>query len=50
MLMITLKRLFGARMSLRAEQLTYMVGFVFLFGFLIWVTGFDIIRSISGGS
>ncbi len=48
--MITLKRFFGARMSLRAEQLTYMVGFVFLFGFLIWVTGFDIIRSISGGS
>ncbi len=50
MLMITLKRFFGARMSLRAEQLTYMVGFVFLFGFLIWVTGFDIIRSLSGGS
>ena len=26
MLMITLKRLFGARISLRAEQLTYVVG------------------------
>ncbi len=50
MLMITLKRLFGARMSLRAEQLTYMVGFVFLFGFLIWITGFDIIRSLTGGT
>jgi regulator of sigma E protease len=50
MLMITLKRLFGARISLRAEQLTYMVGFVFLFGFLIWITGFDIIRSLTGGS
>lgn len=50
MLMITLKRLFGARISLRAEQLTYMVGFVFLFGFLIWITGFDIIRGLSGGS
>lgn len=50
MLMITLKRLFGARISLRAEQLTYMVGFVFLFAFLIWVSGFDIIRSLSGGS
>jgi len=50
MLMITLKRLFGARISLRAEQLTYMVGFVFLFAFLIWITGFDIIRSLSGGS
>ena len=43
MLMITLKRFFGARMSVRAEQLTYMVGFVFLFAFLIWVTGFDIV-------
>ena len=43
MLMITLKRIFGARISLRAEQLTYMVGFVFLFAFIIWVTGFDII-------
>jgi regulator of sigma E protease len=48
MLMITLKRLFGTRISLRAEQLTYMVGFVFLFGFLIWITGFDIIRGLSG--
>jgi regulator of sigma E protease len=48
MLMIVLKRLFGARISLRAEQLTYMVGFVFLFAFLIWVTGFDIVRSLGG--
>ena len=46
MLMITLKRIFGARISLRAEQLTYMVGFVFLFAFIIWVTGFDIIRGL----
>jgi regulator of sigma E protease len=46
MLMITLKRIFGARISLRAEQLTYVVGFVFLFAFIIWVTGFDIIRSL----
>ena len=50
MLMITLKRLFGARISLRAEQLTYMVGFVFLFAFLIWITGFDILRGLSSGS
>jgi regulator of sigma E protease len=50
MLMITLKRLFGARISVRAEQLTYMVGFVFLFAFLIWVTGFDIVRGLTGGS
>ena len=48
MLMITLKRFFGARISLRAEQLTYMVGFVFLFAFLIWITGFDIIRTLGG--
>jgi regulator of sigma E protease len=48
MLMITLKRVFGARISLRAEQLTYAVGFVFLFAFIIWVTGFDIVRSLGG--
>ena len=48
MLIITLKRLFGARISVRAEQLTYMVGFVFLFAFLIWITGFDIVRGLGG--
>jgi regulator of sigma E protease len=48
MLIITLKRVFGSRISVRAEQLTYMVGFVFLFAFLIWITGFDIVRL--GGS
>ena len=25
------------------------VGFLFLFAFLIWVTGYDIIRSLGGG-
>jgi regulator of sigma E protease len=50
MLVITLKRVFGARISLRAEQLTYLVGFIFLFAFIIWVTGFDIVRELSGGS
>jgi regulator of sigma E protease len=50
MLMITLKRFFGSRISVRAERLTYMVGFVFLFAFLIWVTGFDIARGLGGGS
>ena len=50
MLMITLKAAFGRRISLRAEQLTYVVGFVFLFVFIIWVTGYDIIRSLSGGA
>jgi regulator of sigma E protease len=48
MLMITLKRFFGDRISLRAEQMTYMVGFVFLFAFLIWVTGYDIVRGLTG--
>jgi regulator of sigma E protease len=41
-LMLVLKRIFGTRISLRAEQLTYMVGFVVLFTFLIWVSAFDI--------
>lgn len=50
MLVITLKRFFGTRISVRAEQLTYMVGFVFLFAFLIWITGFDIVRGLGGGS
>jgi regulator of sigma E protease len=48
MLIITLKRVFGSRISVRAEQLTYMVGFVFLFAFLIWITGFDIVRGLGG--
>jgi regulator of sigma E protease len=48
MLMLTLKRIFGTRISLRAEQMTYVVGFVFLFAFIIWVTGFDIVRSLGG--
>jgi regulator of sigma E protease len=50
MLVIVLKRLFGARISLRAEQLTYLVGFIFLFAFIIWVTGFDIVRVLSRDS
>lgn len=48
MLVITLKRLVGERISLRAERLTYLVGFVFLFAFLIWITGFDIARELGG--
>jgi regulator of sigma E protease len=44
MLVIVLKRLFGRRISLRAEQLTYVVGFVFLIAFIIWISGFDIAR------
>jgi regulator of sigma E protease len=33
-----------------AERLTYLVGFVFLFGFLIWITYFDIARQVGGGT
>jgi regulator of sigma E protease len=50
MLMIALKSLFGSRISLRAERLQYVVGFVFLFAFLIWVSGFDIVRIFTGGT
>ena len=47
-LMILLKSIFGARISVRAERLTYFVGFIFLFTFLIWITGFDILRGLGG--
>ncbi len=50
MFMLLLKSIFGTRISLRAERMTYFVGFIFLFAFLIWVTGFDIVRILSGGS
>jgi regulator of sigma E protease len=48
MLMIVLKRLFGSRISLKAEQATYVVGFAVLMAFLIWVSGFDIARILGG--
>jgi regulator of sigma E protease len=50
MLVIVLKSIprFGKRISLRAEQLTYAIGFVALFAFLIWVTVFDIARQVGG--
>ena len=41
---LIIKRLFGARVSLRAERLTYSVGFVFLVAFILWISGFDIAR------
>ena len=44
MAMLVIKRLFGTRVSLRAERLTYAVGFVFLLVFIFWVSGFDIAR------
>ena len=49
MLMLVIKRLLGSRLSVRAERLTYMVGFGLLLAFLVWVTGFDIIRQLGGG-
>jgi regulator of sigma E protease len=49
-LMLVLKKLLGARLTVRAEQMTYVVGFAFLFAFLIWVSGFDIVRIFSGGT
>jgi regulator of sigma E protease len=49
MLMLLIRALAGARVSIRAEQLTYAVGFAFLFGFLIWVTVFDVQR-LAGGT
>jgi len=49
MLMIVLKSIFGRRISVRAERMTYVVGFAFLMAFLIWISGFDIIRQVTGG-
>lgn len=48
MFVLILKRLFGTRVSLRAERLTYAVGFVVLMAFILWISGFDIIRLGSG--
>ncbi|MGZ8528174.1 MAG: M50 family metallopeptidase [Candidatus Limnocylindrales bacterium] len=39
---LVLKSLVGERISLRAERLTYFVGFVFLMVFLAWISFFDI--------
>jgi regulator of sigma E protease len=47
-LMIVLKALFGRRLSLRVERLTYVAGFVVLFAFLIWVSGFDVLKILRG--
>ena len=49
MLMILIKAIAGARVSVRAEQATYLVGFAVLFAFLIWVTVFDVARLAGGG-
>jgi regulator of sigma E protease len=51
MLMLLLKAIprYGTKISVRAERLTYALGFVALFGFLIWITVFDVIRGLGGG-
>ena len=49
MLMLVIKRFVGERISLRAERLTYFVGFAMLLAFLVWVTAFDIARGLGGG-
>ena len=36
--------------AISVERLTYLVGFVFLFGFLIWITYFDIARQVGGST
>ena len=48
-MLLLIKRVAGTRLSVRAERLTYVVGFVFLMAFLVWVTGFDIARGLGGG-
>ena len=52
MLVLLLKAIprFGQKISLRAEQLTYAIGFVALFTFLIWITVFDIANQVGGTS
>ena len=52
MLVLILKAIprYGTRISLRAERLTYAIGFIALFGFLIWITVFDVARQIGGGT
>ena len=50
-LVILLKAIpvYGKKISVRAEQLTYAVGFVALFTFLIWITVFDVAKQVGGG-
>ena len=40
----------SAETAVTAERLAYLVGFVFLFGFLAWITWFDIARQVGGGA
>jgi membrane-associated protease RseP (regulator of RpoE activity) len=50
-------RRFGVRVdgpssetAIAAERLTYLLGFVFLFGLIIWISVFDVVRLGSGGA
>jgi regulator of sigma E protease len=38
----------SAQTAISVERLTYLVGFAFLFGFLVWITYFDIARQVGG--
>jgi regulator of sigma E protease len=49
-LVTLIKSVAGARLSIEAERLTYLVGFVALFGLMIWITFFDIVRQVGGGT
>jgi regulator of sigma E protease len=49
-LMTFIKSIAGTRISIQAERLTYLVGFVALFGLIIWITFFDIVRQVGGGT
>jgi regulator of sigma E protease len=40
----------SSQTAISVERLTYLVGFAFLFGFLIWITYFDIARQVGGGT
>ena len=42
MVVLLLKAVAGERISVRAERLTYLVGFVALMAFLVWISYFDI--------
>jgi regulator of sigma E protease len=47
MVMVLVKAIVGRRISIQAERLTYLVGFMFLFAFLIWVTVLDVTRPLT---
>ena len=40
----------SSQTAISVERLTYLVGFAFLFGFLIWITYFDIARQVGGST